>query len=149
MSIISVRFFLCLDVVDLGGKQGYAITTLKFSELDELLVTYLDPLIRNTSELFSCPKYAANRDKESMAAYLSHTSTSRTMYGICPSKSPSYYYFMWCHVGGRVKSDVVKVLPGGFEFRGVVYDTVEGMIGGFKRDEQRRSEEEKRKRRRR
>jgi transcription elongation factor SPT6 len=44
--------FSYIDVVDMGGagKMGWSIDTRVFSELEELLVTFLDPLIRNVRE---------------------------------------------------------------------------------------------------
>jgi transcription elongation factor SPT6 len=133
-----------LDVVDMGGggKMGWSIDNRKFGELDELLVVYLDPLIRNVREVLECAKFSGRERNAMLGVLKGDTETFRkSSYGICGSEDPLKFYFCYCNVGGRGKYDHLIVRPEGFMFRERVYGRVSEVIVGFKKGEERRARE--------
>lgn len=127
--------------------MGFSIDNAKFTELDELLITYLEPLIRNVKEITECPKFK-NIERNHMLGSIQQQSevSRRSSYGICPSQFPTKFYFVYHNVGGsRPRYDHVIVKPEGFLFRDKVYPRIVDMTDGFKRSETQRAKEAKKK----
>jgi transcription elongation factor SPT6 len=125
--------------VDMGnnGKMGYSINSKKFSELDELLQVYVDPLIVNYREIVDSPKFS-NRERNAMLLYVAEQASlnRRSSYGISPSDNPLKFYFVYHNVGGHAHYEHLIVKPEGFLFRDKVYSRVIGVINGFKKGEE-------------
>ena len=136
-----------VDVTDLGngGKLGYAIETTKFSELDELLIHFIEPMTRNVRLITELPQKFQKKDLESMLRYVTQQSNlqRKSAYGfiLVPDK-PGRFYFCFHHFGGsRPKYEYVIVRPDGFNFREKTYVRLEKMIDEFKHVEQKKMKE--------
>lgn len=128
--------------------MGYSVEGQKFNELEELLITYLEPLIRNVKEITDSQKFKSKQRAEMLEIIRQQSEvTRRSSYGICPSDHPTKFYFVYHNLGGsRPHHEHIIVKAEGFLFREKTYHRLVDMTDGFKRGEVKKAAEAKKKR---
>ncbi|TPX34146.1 hypothetical protein SmJEL517_g03118 [Synchytrium microbalum] len=95
------------------------IGTSSFTELDEIVSTYLNPLIHMTNEILDSKKFQRiTYDEAESFLELECVKNSRSNYVLIPAdRKPGAFYFVYKHPSNRVHRDAVLVFPTHFEFR--------------------------------
>ncbi|KAJ3397930.1 Transcription elongation factor spt6 [Lobulomyces angularis] len=131
-----------VDIVDFeeNGVKGFMVNDQKFSELDELLIHYIEPMSRNVREITENIKFQKNKNLEETKAYIREQTKliKRTVYGLIPVENrPGKFYFVYQHYGGNPipKYEPISVRSEGFFFREKLFKRLEDLIVGFKKME--------------
>ncbi|TPX48031.1 hypothetical protein SeMB42_g02021 [Synchytrium endobioticum] len=110
----------------------------KYTELDEIIATYLNPLIHMTSEILDSKKFQTATFAEA-ESFLEKECLSMNKSSYClihAEGRPGNFYLVYKHVNTRVKRDGVLVTPSHFEFRGQCLDPpIARLFDAWKKDE--------------
>lgn len=127
--------------------RSFMVDNQRFSELDELLILFIEPMARNVKEIMgTAPKYQ-NRDLNSMFQFISEQQKSqqKSSYGfILVPEKPGRFFFVYQHVGApKPKHEYIVIRPDGFLFRDRTFSRIEDLIGGWKQMESQKMQQQR------
>ncbi|CAG8497998.1 3884_t:CDS:2, partial [Scutellospora calospora] len=108
-----------------------------FSDLDELIVEYVETKARNVEHLVSHPKFKPTED--SLREFLNMSLTikpTQSEYGFClDTNTPGWFSFMFkLKPGTQIDTWTGAIRPDGYKLKDQIYPTVIDLINGFKRN---------------
>lgn len=115
-------------ILEVNGTQ--------FSELDELVVVYVEPMVRWADDMMNHPKYKKGTLDEINDYLAEKTKINPKMaaYAFCIAhKRPGNFYLAYkFNINDRPKHEYVQLQPNGFVFRKKTYSSVNEIIREFK-----------------
>jgi transcription elongation factor SPT6 len=125
-----------------------------FTEIDQILAEFVEPMTRKIALLIDHPKYQRKNTSEmcmftyfNLVEYLNEQVKvlKRSAYGfiIC-SEKPGSFFLVYRHPANSPRQETVTVRPFGFEFRKKRYQDINDLLASFKQHEAARATEQKR-----
>ncbi|CAG8588737.1 5951_t:CDS:10, partial [Dentiscutata heterogama] len=108
-----------------------------YSDLDELIVEYVESKAQKVEALVNHPKYKATEDILRDFLNMSLTVNPRqSEYGFClDTKTPGWFSFMFkFKPGSQIDTWIGSIRPDGYKLKDQIYPTVVDLINGFKRN---------------
>jgi transcription elongation factor SPT6 len=119
------------------GKR-FEVNGTEFSELDEVVVIYVEPMARWAEEMINHPKFKKGNLDEINTILDERTRNNPKMaaYQFCIAyKKPGYFYLAYkFNYDDRPKHEYVQLQPNGFVFRKKNFSSVDDIIKEFKRN---------------
>ncbi|KAJ2991544.1 Transcription elongation factor spt6 [Globomyces sp. JEL0801] len=116
------------------------IDNLQFSEIDQIIAEYIEPMIRKASELIDHPKYQRKTLNE-MYDYVNEQSSvlKRSAYGFIISQDKQMeagtFLLVFRHPNNRPRKEIIRVHPSAFEFRSKRFKEINQLLDYFKTSE--------------
>jgi len=133
-----------LDVQESEKESEYklgkilTVNNSKFSELDELVVIYVEPMARWAEEMMHHPKYKMGTLDEINDYLATQTQNNPNMaaYAFCIAHNrPGNFYLAYkFNLNDRPRHEYVQLQPNGFYFRRKTYSSVNDIIREFKKN---------------
>jgi transcription elongation factor SPT6 len=122
------------------GKR-LTIGGISFTEIDQIIAEYIEPMTRKITALIEHPKYQRKSLYE-MYSYLQEQLMilKRSAYGfiISPDK-PGSFLLVYRHPNSNnPRKELITVTPNKYEFCGKKFDDIEKLLQMFKEDEQKK-----------
>lgn len=131
-----------LDIIELEKENEYKLGKIlkvndsSFSDLDELVVVYVEAMARWADDMMSHPKYRKGTLDEINDYLTVQTQNNPNMakYAFCIAhKRPGNFYLAYkFNINERPKHEYVQLQPNGFIFRKKTYSSVNEIIKEFK-----------------
>jgi len=131
-----------LDVQELNKESEYKLGKIlkingtEFSELDELIVVYVEPMQRWAEEMMKHPKYKKGTldDINDYLAEQTQNKPNMAAYAFCIAhKRPGNFYLAYkFNINDRPKHEYVQLQSNGYLFRKKTYSSVNEIIREFK-----------------
>ncbi|ORX55479.1 transcription elongation factor Spt6 [Piromyces finnis] len=131
-----------LDIQEQGKDGEFKIGKIlkvndtEFTELDELVVVYVEPMARWAEEMMNHPKYKKGTldDINDYLAVQTKNKPNMAAYAFCIThRKPGYFYLAYkFNSNDRPKHEYIQLQPNGFIFRKTTYSSVDEIIRAFK-----------------
>lgn len=113
------------------------INSIKYTEIDQIIAEYIDPMSRRISMIIEHAKYN-RRPVHEMFRFLEEQSRAikRTAYGfIISPNDPGSFLICYKHPNNSPKKEIIVIRPNGYEFRNKLFSNLDKLLEFFKYDE--------------
>eukprot|EP00698_Gefionella_okellyi_P002106 TRINITY_DN1197_c0_g1_i1.p1 TRINITY_DN1197_c0_g1~~TRINITY_DN1197_c0_g1_i1.p1 ORF type:complete len:1477 (+),score=316.59 TRINITY_DN1197_c0_g1_i1:41-4471(+) len=121
-----------VNEVGIGNKL--MVGDRKFDALDEILATYLEPIIQHSKEMLAFRAFRAlsDNDIQELLEVDKQKTPTRIPYYFGLDRSHPGYFILWYLPHRTPKKEYISVVPEGFKFRRVVHSSLEKLLKWFK-----------------